>query len=32
LGAKHSIVDGTQQMALDPKQIAHDAVDLRWAA
>ena len=27
LGAKHSIVDGTQQMAPDPKQIAHDAVD-----
>ncbi len=27
LGAKRSIVDGTQQMAPDPKQIAHDAVD-----
>ena len=27
MGAKHSIVDGTQQMAADPKQIPHDAVD-----
>ncbi len=27
LGAKHSIVDGTQQMAPDPKQIAHHTVD-----
>ena len=27
LGAKHSKVDGTQQMAPDPKQIANGAVD-----